>query len=282
VSIGSTTKHGTDWRADEVAVAVAEYFLMLAHERAGRSYIKAEHWRRVMEQTGRVKGAVEFKFGNISAVLEALGIQWVRGYKPARHYQDALIDAVERQLMQHADFVQPHFAEPAAEFLGQDVFVPPPEPDPKDPAARVPAMRRLIGKFDPAARDHRNRTLGQAGERFVLDFERECLERAGCSTLAGKVRWISYEDGDGYGYDILSFTPRGEERLLEVKTTCGHERTPFWITRRECEIAAEKQEIFRIRRVFHFGNKAQMFELPPPLEDRVSLTAACYMASFRS
>jgi hypothetical protein len=62
------------------------------------------------------------------------------------------------------------------------------------------------------------------------------------------VRWISDKDGDGYGYDILSFTPMGEERLLEVKTTCGHDRTPFWITRRECEVAAQIREFFRIRR----------------------------------
>ncbi|WP_370690642.1 protein NO VEIN domain-containing protein [Parvibaculum sp.] len=29
-------------------------------------------------------------------------------------------------------------------------------------------------------------------------------------------------DGGGAGYDILSFTARGEERFLEVKTTCLH------------------------------------------------------------
>ena len=46
------TRHWTDWTADEVAVVVAEYFLVLAQERADTPYVKAEHWRRVVEQTG--------------------------------------------------------------------------------------------------------------------------------------------------------------------------------------------------------------------------------------
>jgi hypothetical protein len=33
----------------------------------------------------------------------------------------------------------------------------------------VPAVRRLVGKFDPAERDARNRDLGKAGERFVVE-----------------------------------------------------------------------------------------------------------------
>jgi hypothetical protein len=43
------TRHS--WTADEVAVVVAEYFLVLPQERAGEPYVKAEHWRRVVEQT---------------------------------------------------------------------------------------------------------------------------------------------------------------------------------------------------------------------------------------
>jgi uncharacterized protein YccT (UPF0319 family) len=50
---------------------------------------------------------------------------------------------------------------------------------------------------------------------------------------------------------------------LEVKTTYGHERTAFWLTRREWEVAEERQDVFRIRRVFHFGDKPRMFEVPP-------------------
>ena len=62
----------------------------------------------------------------------------------------------------------------------------------------MPAVRRLVGKFDPAERDARNRDLGKAGERFVVEFERDRLRRAGRDDLADDVQWVSDVDGDGY------------------------------------------------------------------------------------
>lgn len=145
----------------------------------------------------------------------------------------------------------------------------------------TPAIRRLVGKFDPAERDARNRDLGMAGERFVVEFERERLRRAGRNDLAEDVRWISDLDGDGFGYDVKSFEADGQERLLEIKTTCGHERTAFWLTRREIDVAAENSGIYRIRRVFHFRNRAQMFEVAPPLEEPLLLTPSTFLAAPR-
>src|SRR5437763_1631203 len=72
--------------------------------------------------------------------------------------------------------------------------------------AEPPALRRLISKFDPAARDARNRTLGKRGEELALAFEQGRLRDAGRRDLARKVDWISESMGDGAGYDILSFT----------------------------------------------------------------------------
>lgn len=281
----AATKHGSFWSDDEIAIVVAEYFLMLAAEISGRPYVKAEHRRRVMQHTGRAKGAVEYKFENISAVLEELGVPWVWGYKPASNYQNALADAVGKYLLQNfrdLALVDQAVLPPrkSATNAEADVFVSPPEPSTRDRLARKPAMRELVNTFDPAARDERNRALGRAGEQFVLDYERRRLELAGKPKLAEKVEWISQDKGDGYGYDILSFTPEGREQLIEVKTTYGHERTPFWITRRECEVAAENREIFRLRRVFHFGTEPKMFELQPPLEQHVALYPSCFIASF--
>jgi hypothetical protein len=141
------------------------------------------------------------------------------------------------------------------------------------------AGRLLVGKFDPAARDERNRALGRAGEEFVVGFEKRRLRRAGCGDLADKVRWVV--DGDGYGYDVKSFETDGAERLLEIKTTCGNERTPFWMTKRECDVAAESRDIYRVRRVFHFRNEVKMFDIVPPLEARLLLTPTTFMAAPR-
>ena len=47
---------------------------------------------------------------------------------------------------------------------------------------------------------------------------------AGRTDLAERIRWASHVDGDGGGYDILSFDTDGSDRLIEVKTTKGWER----------------------------------------------------------
>ena len=101
-------------------------------------------------------------------------------------------------------------------------------------------MLHIARKFDVAGRDERNRALGRAGEERVLAHERAALRTAGRDDLARKVRWVSEEDGDGAGYYIASFGPDGRERLIEVKTTNGWERTPFHITRNELAVAEQR------------------------------------------
>ena len=98
--------------------------------------------------------------------------------------------------------------------------------------------------------------------------------------LADKVRWVSQEDGDGAGYDIASFAPNGSPRLIEVKTTNGWERTPFYITRNELEVADARRQEWSLVRLFDFSRQVRAFELRPPLEAHVSLMATQYRASF--
>ncbi|WP_246773992.1 DUF3883 domain-containing protein [Bradyrhizobium diazoefficiens] len=270
---------GTPWSEDEVSAVVESYFRMLALERAGTPYNKSENRRRLMEVVGRSEGSIERKLQNVSAVLDVLGAQWINGYKPLAHYQDALVGAVAHAVARAPSFLDPgNVGTPPSDETA--ILVPaPPLRDPGE--TLTPAVRRLVGKFDPAERDARNRELGKAGERFVVGFERDRLRRAGRDDLANDVRWVSDLDGDGFGYDVKSFEPDGQERLLEIKTTCGHERTAFWLTRREIDIAAENSEIYRILRVFHFRNRAQMFEIDPPLEEGLLITPTTFLAAPR-
>jgi hypothetical protein len=53
------SKEGTDWTADEIAVLVGSYFLMLAEERAGRDYNKSEYRHGVITATGRKPESIE-------------------------------------------------------------------------------------------------------------------------------------------------------------------------------------------------------------------------------
>ena len=88
------------------------------------------------------------------------------------------------------------------------------------------------------------------------------------------------EDGDGAGYDVLSFDARGKERFLEVKTTVGSQTAPFYLTRNELSFSKERPEEFRICRLYDFLKIPKMFELTPPLENLVSLEPLSFEASF--
>lgn len=86
-----------DWTDDENEAVVAEYFHMLDAELAGDEYVKREINERVQTATGRSHGSVEYKFQNVSAVLDEAGLPWVSGYMPASNYQAALKPVVLRE-----------------------------------------------------------------------------------------------------------------------------------------------------------------------------------------
>lgn len=114
----------------------------------------------------------------------------------------------------------------------------------------------------------------------MLAHEWASLRSAGRDDLARKVRWVSEEDGDGAGYDIASFAPDGQARLIEVKTTNGWERTPFHITRNELAVADERRSEWCLFRLWNFSREPRAFELYPPLDAHVTLTATAFVAGF--
>lgn len=97
---------------------------------------------------------------------------------------------------------------------------------------------------------------------------------------AVKVRWVAMEDGDGAGYDILSYSRRGEERWLEVKTTNGPATTPFWVTENERRVSEQRPDVFRLTRLYDFSRSPSAFRLKPPLTDHVRLSPTQYRATF--
>ena len=273
-------KTGTDWQEDELDLIVADYFAMLAADLSGQPYVKSRHSATLIAQIGRTQGSVEFKHQNISAVLDELGMPWISGYKPRRNYQNAIFDAIDRYLTQHPAIVEvtPNLP-PVAPLSTAAIFVAPPTLSLTN--APIPErLRRLVQKFDPVERDHRNRSLGKAGEEFVVDVEKRKLTQCDRADLARKVRWIASEEGDGAGYDVLSFDLGGHPRLIEVKTTNGSARTPFFLTRNECELAIERSVDWRIYRVHQFAKDPRIFTLAPPLESAVKLTSETWRASF--
>jgi len=142
------------------------------------------------------KGSVEWKHQNISAVFVELGLPYVRGYKPRYNYQELLRHVVEERLatagagvlfQEVAQVVnQPAEAPHLTDVLS--ILVPPPERD--DSISRLRDFRR--SRRNPVPRnflkmESENRSLGLAGEEFVMHFEHERLWRAGKKHLAGRI-----------------------------------------------------------------------------------------------
>ena len=233
----------------------------------------------LMNQIGRTHRSVEFKHQNISAVLEEMGLPWIVGYKPKRNYQASIFGAIDRFLSSKEDLVY-HQLPPKVLAVAEDAgtFVDAPklgfQPD------RPWQLERLVRKFDPVERDLRNRTLGRAGEEFVLEIEKKKLEKYQRPDLLEKIRWVSSEEGDGAGYDILSFEPDGRELLIEVKTTNGAARTPFFISENECQRATASAESWRLYRVHLFAQNPRIFQITPPLNEALNLRPDIWRASF--
>jgi hypothetical protein len=278
-SMADDKKVGTPWHDDELDAIIADYFVMLSDDLAGQLYVKSRHCAALMAQIGRTHRSVEFKHQNISAVLDELGLPWIPGYIPKRNYQNAIFDAIDRYLTHHPAILESVPASPQTAICPTAVFVS--SPIPKDVDHQIPErLQRLVRKFDPVERDHHNRSLGKAGEAFVLDIERRRLAEADRADLARKVRWVAAEDGDGAGFDVLSFDPSGGELLLEVKTTNGAARTPFFLTRNERDLATERPADWRIYRVHLFVKDPHIFTISPPLEGALNLQTETWRASF--
>jgi hypothetical protein len=272
-------KIGRPWNDDELDAIVADYFSMLRAELSRQQYVKSHHSAVLMEQIGRTHRSVEFKHQNISAVLEELGLPWIVGYKPKRNYQASIFSAIDRYLSLNEDVVyyqQPPKVLAVAEDGGTFVNAPKLEVQ----SDRPWQLERLVRKFDPVERDLRNRLLGRAGEEFVLEIERKKLEKVQRPDLLKKIRWVSAEDGDGAGYDILSFEPDGRERLIEVKTTNGAARTPFFLSENERQRAAASAESWRLYRVHLFAQNPRIFLIAPPLNEMLHLRPDSWRASF--
>lgn len=92
---------------------------------------------------------------------------------------------------------------------------------------------RIPRKIDWESINKDRKMTGDQGEKIAVAVEREYLKSMGREDLANKIRHVSIEDGDGLGYDILSFFPDGREKFIEVKTTNQKIGAPFYLSRNE-------------------------------------------------
>jgi hypothetical protein len=276
-----------NWSTSEVAAAVEAYFKMLRLELSGFKYNKTKHRHALREKLkNRSEGSIELKHQNISAVLIEMGIQYIDGYKPRFNYQRSLLpDAVTNYLK----------ANPEIQALFEaDSLATPTVPSVEDFLAALeepPASeeKKASSVFEPRAiynptgvnyleQEARNRSLGEAGEEFVINFERARLIHAGNESLADRIEQVSVTVGPQAGFDIRSFNTDGSDRFIEAKTTKYGKNTPFFVTPNELKFSREHSSHYFLYRIFRFREDPRMFALHGYLEERCILEPSCFIA----
>lgn len=275
-----------DWSRLEVEAIVADYLKMLSLELGGQVYNKAGH-RRALQQkiNGRSDSSIEFKHGNISAVMIDLGFPSIRGYQPRSNYQGLLYEVVESQVnrigsldaLALAAVEQPAASPEIVDFAAVKTD----SPVLRHTASEAKPHRDYTPtKRDYLARESRNASLGLAGEEFVVRYEHWRLNQMGKPALADRVEHVSKTKGDGLGYDVLSYDLDGRERFIEVKTTAFGKETPFFVSRNELNFSRDADAQFNLCRLFEFRQTPRLFSLAGALDQHCVLDPVTYRASF--
>jgi len=274
---------GDDWTQKEVDATIKTYIKMLSKELSGKSYVKARHRHDLAQKLGeRSEGAVEYKFQNTSAVLDELGYPHIQGYTPRRNYQQLLKERIIEMLNKagdlHSLLDKIASAKPAESGspkpFGASVTSPP-----KDLQQATQSGRSATRRVNYIDRERRNQELGKAGEEHTLSLEKQRLNAQGKPGLAKKVEWVSETEGDGLGYDILSFEASGVKRYIEVKTTAQGKTLPFYVTRRELEASKDLGSQYYLYRLFHFNEmkRRALFILNGALTESCHLSPESYL-----
>jgi Domain of unknown function (DUF3883) len=273
-----------DWTKDEVERCVDIYFEHLAKDLVGKKFNKEELFRSFAKDIGRTSASVSMKFQNISAILDVVGHEYISGLKPLRNYQELLANTVSERLSFFDVPLEEPINESKKDGLAESAaFIMSAAPKGRNMIEQLPPfMQDFAKRFDPAERDAKNRNLGEAGEEFVLEQEKLRLVLQGRDKLAKNVVWISKEEGDHAGYDILSFDQRGEKSFVEVKTTLGGNLTPFFVSRNELAFCKANVDNYKLIRLHDFRIKRRGFELHGDIERHVGLLPESYKAQLRA
>lgn len=276
----------TNWSREEVEATVDDYFSMLASELSGTPYNKAAHRRALQRKLSeRSEPSIEFKHANISAALLDAGFPYINGYKPRSNYQSLLADVIAERLYQHSTLLELAVADADRPIVVPEVedilsiLTDRPSPSGRKGGVTEPNRRRIRLTTNYLEREARNRSLGLAGELFVLNYERARLIQLGKEVLAAKIEHTAKVRGDSEGYDILSFEKSGRERLIEVKTTKYGSETPFYVSRNEVAVSKRDADRYQVYRLFDFREAPSLYTLLGAIESSCELSATTYLAS---
>ena len=252
------------WSRSEVEIVVSEYFEMLKMYLSNIPFNKTEHRRKIMPLLNdRSDRSIDYKHCNISAVLIQLGRTYIPGYKPLWNYQGLLRDVI-LQRIDELESLSPLMTE----YSQQQVAVNPDEvafekwvvSPPVSNVLNEPMPHYGTVKRNYIEEEQQNRSIGLSGEELVLEYEKWRLSDKGKFSLAKKIEWVSKEQGDGAGFDILSKNIDGSDRFIEVKSTTLGKETPIFFTKRENDFSEVNKKQFHMYRIFELKKRPKMFQ----------------------
>jgi hypothetical protein len=106
-------------------------------------------------------------------------------------------------------------------------------------------------EVDFIKKNQEDKELGDFGEELVVDYERNKFKEKGLNSFIEKVKI----EKDGKGYDITSFDENGNPLFIEVKTTRGNEKTPFFLSQNEILFFEKNKETYRIYRLYNYNEE---------------------------
>ncbi|HEY5593262.1 MAG TPA: DUF3883 domain-containing protein [Paludibacter sp.] len=253
------------WLNIEVELIVADYFNMLSAELKGEAYSKAVHRRAILPLlANRSEGSIEFKHQNISAVLINQGQPYIKGYLPRFNFQRILEEKVVEYLFENLKienqirlFVEKEPIQISTNFQFDKFIVDPPKTELISEPFMAYSHKPI--KINYLEKEQNNLQLGRFGEELVLKYEKWNLIRVGKEKLADQVRWISNDEGDGAGFDILSRNYNGTDKYIEVKTTRLGRDTPIFFSNNELQYSISNSDNFHLYRIFNFEKDTKMF-----------------------
>jgi hypothetical protein len=226
------------------------------------------------------------KHQNISAVLIEMGVPYIDGYKPRFNYQRSLLPgAVTDYLLHHPDLQAVFHADAEASVPMPSVedILAALEAPPKRDDTGAAVVGETVAIYNPMGvnyleREARNQSLGDAGELFVIEFERARLIHAGKESLAGRIERVSVTQGPAAGFDIHSYEENGTDRFIEAKTTKYGKGTPFFVTPNELAYSRSQAKRYYLYRVFRFRAEPRVFALHGYLQEQCALSPSQFLA----
>jgi hypothetical protein len=119
---------------------------------------------------------------------------------------------------------------------------------------------------DMAAISATNADTGRLGEEWVIEHEQKRLLAEGHPELAGRVEHVAVTQGDGLGYDVLSFETDGTPRRIEVKTTRNGASASFYASVNEVQKSRELAPEWMLYRVHDINDIPQLRISRKPLD----------------